>query len=92
MDVKTYLGISNILNNFLPISLEVGLGFGLGLDITNSKKSKKIENFHMTSFYMTYHLKKIINMTYGGFYKKNLHRNELRGIKMYGFLLKQDRV
>ena len=38
----------------------------------------------MTSFYVTYHLEKIINMSYGGFYK-NLHRNELRDIKMYGF-------
>ena len=41
LDIKTYLGISNILNKFLPISLEVGLGFGLGLDITNSKKKQK---------------------------------------------------
>ena len=41
MDIKTYLGILNILNKYLPISLEVGLGFGLGLDITNSKKIKK---------------------------------------------------
>ena len=32
--------------------------------------------------------KKILNMSYGGCYKKNLHKNELRGIKMYGFRLK----
>ena len=87
MDIKTYEVFLNILNKFLPISLQVGLIFELRLDITNSKKIKKIEKFHKTSFYMTYHLEKIINMTYGGFYKKNLHRNELRGIKMYGFRL-----
>ena len=47
-----------------------GLGFGLELDITNSKKIKTMENLHMASFYVTYHLKKIINMSYEGFYKK----------------------
>ena len=47
-----------------------GLGFGLELDITNSKKIKTMENLHMASFYVTYHLKKIINMSYGVFIKK----------------------
>ena len=46
------------------------LGFGLALDITNLKKIKKMKNLHMESFYVTYHLEKIINMSYEGFYKK----------------------
>ena len=46
-----------------------GLGFEIGLDITNSKKIKKIENLHMASYYLTYHLEKIRNMSYEGFYK-----------------------
>ena len=65
-----------------------GHDFGVGLGRTNSKKIKKMGNIHMASFYVTYHLEKIINMSYGGFIKKNLHRNELRGTKMYGFRLK----
>ena len=46
-----------------------GLGFGIGLDITNSKKIKKWRTF-------TWHPlcdllpEKIINMSYGGFCKK----------------------
>ena len=47
-----------------------------------------MENIYMASFYLTYHLEKIINMSYEGFYKKKLHINELRGIKMYAFRLK----
>ena len=46
-----------------------------------------MENLHMASFYVTYHLEKIINMSYEGFYK-----NELRGTKMYGFRPKWARV
>ena len=45
-------------------------GFRVGLGITNSKKIKKMENLYMASFYLTYHLDKIINMSYEGFYKK----------------------
>ena len=29
-----------------------------------------MENLHIASFYVTYHMEKIINMSYGGFYKK----------------------
>ena len=47
-----------------------GYGFGLGLGITNSKKIKKMENLHMTSLYVAYNLKKIINMCFGGFCEK----------------------
>ena len=46
-----------------------GLGFGLGLDITNSKKSK---NGKLSQGILLCDLppEKIINMSYGGFYKK----------------------
>ena len=39
-----------------------GHDFGVGLGRTNSKKIKKMGNLHMASFYVTYHLEKIINM------------------------------
>ena len=42
-----------------------GNGFGVGLGRTNSNKIKKMGNLHMTSFYVTDHIEKIINMWYG---------------------------
>ena len=48
----------------------MGQGFGVGLGITNSKKKIKKGNLNVASFYVKYHIEKIINMGYGSFSQK----------------------
>ena len=49
-----------------------GYGFRVGLDRTNSKKkSKKVGNLHVASFYVIYHLGKITNTGYESFSHKS---------------------